>query len=309
MCLVVVMGLNMGIGSVFADDQNENIDMVEDPPITNDEMFDYTGEASQLAEYNPETGEEKESVNLISRFNSSGTTTEAYMPEGQFIEKSPYTVLGKDNRIRITNTKSYPNTAIGMIRVTFPNGVKSKGTAWMYGNKVAMTAGHCIYSKKDGGWAKQVAFYPAKNGNSEPLGVYYSTKMYTDTKFLKNEDTNYDWGMLRFSSNVGQYTGYFGATYNSSASSQVGTRVTMRGYPGDKTYGTLWSMSGPITGIVSNGVKFKYTIDSYPGQSGSPVYNAKNQSLAIHTNSGSKNNYGLRIDKSLFDIMNNARRW
>jgi glutamyl endopeptidase len=125
---------------------------------------------------------------------------------------------------------------------------------------------------------------------------------------VKSEDSNYDWGMIRFSTNVGTTTGYFGALTTNS--SQTGTQVTLRGYPGDKSLGQLWTMSGAIVGNNFSSSKLNYQMDTYGGQSGSPVYNSSFQAVAIHTNSTSfLYNQGERIDRSLFDIITNARKW
>ena len=46
---------------------------------------------------------------------------------------------------RITDTTAYPNSAICYMEMKFPDddGLYV-GTAWMYGERVAMTAGHCV---------------------------------------------------------------------------------------------------------------------------------------------------------------------
>ncbi|MEY8538774.1 hypothetical protein AALM99_10010 [Lactococcus muris] len=178
----------------------------------------------------------------------------------------------------------------------------------MEGNKVAVTAGHTVYSKADGGWAKNVVFYPGRDGGSSPLGVYYATQLYTDTKYVASENSNYDWGMLRFDTNVGSKTGYFGAEWTSA--SQVGLNITVRGYPGEKA-SQLWTASGNITGQVGY-AKTNYLIDTTGGQSGAPAYHyvsGNYRAVGIHTNSYSSYNQAQRIDSSLFNIINNARSW
>lgn len=160
-----------------------------------------------------------------------------------------------------------------------------------------------------GGWARQVAFYPGKNGSSNPLGVYYASQLYTDIKYVASHAYTHDWGMLRFTTNVGARTGYFGAEWTSA--SQNGISVAVRGYPGEKS-GQLWTASGPIIGHQGH-AKTHYTIDITGGQSGSPVYRpSTNRAVAIHTHgvtpSGNYNR-GQRIDSSLFNIITNARSW
>ncbi|TYV67281.1 trypsin-like serine protease [Listeria monocytogenes] len=276
------------------------------PPLID---INSTGElsASGISVYDLETNvESKQELPIIPR-ELSIENTESFVPNNVFSEQTVRQIVGKDTRTRVTNTTAFPNSTIGQMSITFPNGKTYVGTAWMYGNKVAVTAGHCVYSKSDGGWARTVAFSPGKNGSSNPLGTYYATQLYTDTKYVQNENSNYDWGMLRFGTNVGNKTGYLGAEWTSS--SQVGINVTVRGYPGEKK-DQLWTSNGNITGSGSS--KTNYSIDTTGGQSGAPVYrytSGNYRSLAIHTNSYSSYNQGERIDKSLFEIITNARKW
>ncbi|MDV2933732.1 trypsin-like serine peptidase [Enterococcus faecalis] len=263
--------------------------------------------ASEISSYDLETNIEVEQPLPISARARMDYETNSFVPEGISKERSDRQIIGADTRTRITNTVSFPNSTIGKMVMTFPNGQTYVGTGWRYGNKVAITAGHCVYSKRDGGWARSVAFYPGKNDSSNPLGVYYATSLFTDTKYIATEDSNYDWGMLRFSSNVGYKTGYLGAEW--STGSQVGTTVTVRGYPGERQ-NQMWTSSGRITGSGSS--KTNYSIDTTGGQSGAPVYRYSSGSyraLAIHTNSYGSYNQGERIDRSLFNIMNSARSW
>jgi glutamyl endopeptidase len=264
---------------------------------------------SGISVYDLETNVESEQgLPIAPRGYSTGDMgSESFIPNNLSVERSTRQIIGKDTRTRVTNTTAFPNSMIGQMSITFPNGQTYVGTAWMYGNKVAVTAGHCVYSKSDGGWARSVAFSPGKNGSSNPLGTYYATQLYTDTKYVQNEDSNYDWGMLRFSTNVGQTTGYLGAEWTSN--SQVGINVTVKGYPGEKN-SQMWTSNGKITGSGSS--KTNYSIDTTGGQSGAPVYRyieGSYRSLAIHTNSYSSYNQGERIDKSLFEIITGARKW
>ena len=73
--------------------------------------------------------------------------------------------------------------------------------------------------------------------------VHYASVLHTDTKYIESENSNYDWGLLEFSSDIGSSTGYFGASWTTS--SLVGTGIVVRGYPVEKN-AQMWSMSGSI---------------------------------------------------------------
>lgn len=158
---------------------------------------------------------------------------EPFIPEGMKVDPTTREVLGPDNRYRITDTTAYPNSAICYMEMKFPDddGLYV-GTAWMYGERVAMTAGHCVYDASLGGWAEWVRIYPGSNGGTSPYGVHYASVLHTDTKYVESENSNYDWGLLEFSSDIGSSTGYFGASWTTS--SLVGTGIVVRGYPVEK---------------------------------------------------------------------------
>ncbi|MEY8458230.1 trypsin-like serine peptidase [Lactococcus ileimucosae] len=285
----------------------EQIPMPIREPLPSNETRSNAVSVSGISSYSFTDNKELE-IPLEKIPKSVSTNSEAFIPRGVSVEPMFRQIIGVDNRTRVTNTTSFPNSAIGQMVITFPNNKQYVGTTWMEGNKVAVTAGHTVYSKADGGWAKRVVFYPGRNGGLSPLGVYYATQLYTDTKYVASENSNYDWGMLRFATNVGAKTGYFGAEWTSS--SQVGLNITVRGYPGEKS-GQLWTASGNITGQVGY-AKTNYLIDTTGGQSGAPAYyyvSGNYRAVGIHTNSYSSYNQAQRIDSSLFKIINNARSW
>lgn len=258
---------------------------------------------------NLETGEVMVSEILSSRnsYDSSEIKVmDAYIPEGLEVEEIDTKIIGKDNRTKITKTTTFPNSAICYMEMKFPNSNDIYvGTAWMYGKRVAVTAGHCVYDAKYGGWAEWVKIYPGRNGSSSPFGSYYATVLHTDVKYINSQDGNFDWGLLEFNTDVGETTGYFGAMWKSD--SMVGTRIIVRGYPSEKN-ATMWSMPGKVKS--NNAYKLRYSIDTTRGQSGSPVYTRQGDylGLAIHTNYASGNyNEGKRIDESLFNIMESFR--
>ncbi|EGP5268059.1 hypothetical protein EBL23_11055 [Enterococcus faecium] len=302
--VTVILFLLPALGA-FANSHEETF---AEPPVPVKSTSENTLSVSGISSYEIETSKEFiEPLPIMPR--NLATSSDAFIPSDIKEEIENRSIIGVDNRTRVTNTTAHPNAAIGQTVTTWPNGTRSNGTAWMYGNKVAVTAGHVIYNRNRGGWARQVAFYPGKNGSSNPLGVYYASQLYTDTKYVASHAYTHDWGMLRFTTNVGALTGYFGAEWTSA--SQNGISVAVRGYPGEKS-GQLWTASGPIIGHQGH-AKTHYTIDTTGGQSGSPVYRpSTNRAVAIHTHgvtTSGNYNRGQRIDSSLFNIITNARSW
>ncbi|MFF1373326.1 trypsin-like serine peptidase [Streptomyces virginiae] len=56
----------------------------------------------------------------------------------------------------------------------------NKSTVW--------TAAHCLHGGKGGGYSKNAAFVPAKNGDDHPFGVWEKVSSYVPTKWIQDSD-------------------------------------------------------------------------------------------------------------------------
>jgi len=192
------------------------------------------------------------------------------------------TVIGADGRTRITATTSFPSRAIAFLVVTFP---KASGTCsgWYYGARIVATAGHCVYNATYGGWATSIKVYPGRNGTSTPYGYTTAHRMFSVTGWTGSANPDYDYGAIQTNSAKGNTVGWFGYFWQSS--NYFPGTFNVRGYPGDKTYGTMWTMSGLNKATTTR--RLWYSIDTAGGQSGSPYYNVKNSiccyGAGIHT--------------------------
>ncbi|GEM_PF-497613 len=216
-------------------------------------------------------------------------------------------VCPPDNRIRITNTTQIPWRWNCQLIMTLASGNKATCTGWLIGPHTVMTAGHCVYSKANGGWVKSVEVIPGMNASVKPFGSFKSTKLFSVKGWTNSSDTNYDYGAMHINANIGTKLGWYG--YASLGSSELkGLNVNLAGYPGDKPFGTQWYHWGPITEVLAR--KIKYYIDTYGGQSGSAVYRIKNgqrHAVAVHTNGGCPN-AGTRITAPVATNMANWKK-
>lgn len=218
----------------------------------------------------------------------------------------PESVCGRDDRVRIMNTTSLPWRMICVLIVKTANGGTSRCTGWFVGPHTVMTAGHCVYSHKAGGWAKQITVIPGmKDRRTRPYGSQTSTSFRSTNGWIKKKRSTEDYGCIILPNDtLGKRVGWFGVA-TLSAASLKNLLINNAGYPSDKTFG-LWYNAGRIVGITAT--MLKYMIDTYNSQSGSPVFRRKNNKIhavGIHAYGGCPNK-AIRITKAVYQ---NILKW
>lgn len=218
------------------------------------------------------------------------------------------TVLGPDDRVRITNTSSMPWRMNASLLITAADNSTWIGTAWFIGPHTLMTAGHCVYIKNSGvpgrdGWVKRIQVMPGRNGSTLPYGSVTSTSFRSVTAWTQNGNPDRDYGAIIIPTQLGNTVGWYGFGVYPDADLLAATG-NIAGYPGDKPSGTLWYDSRKIASV--NSLKVFYTIDTAGGQSGSAVYrivNGARYGVAIHAYGGSVTNSGTRINSAVYNNM------
>lgn len=68
----------------------------------------------------------------------------------------PSSVIGSDERVRISGTTSFPYRATVQLSIKYPNTSSTYGcTGFLVNPNTVVTAGHCVYSQ-DHGWASSI---------------------------------------------------------------------------------------------------------------------------------------------------------
>lgn len=223
-------------------------------------------------------------------------------PEGA----PPETVCGADDRIHITGVTAVPWRWIAKLVITWPNGARGGCTGWFIGPRTVMTAGHCVYSRGNGGWARSIEVIPGMNGTLRPFGSMVGTSFRSVRGWTENADPNFDYGCIVLPSpSLGNTVGWFGFAALTDAT-LMGLVANNSGYPGDKPFGTQWFNAGRVTAVTAR--KFYYMLDTYGGQSGSPTWrllNGQRHAIGIHAYGGCPNS-STRITT---EVYNNMLAW
>lgn|SRR5882724_1124408 len=215
---------------------------------------------------------------------------------------TPESVCGSDERVQVTGTTVIPWRWICQLIITMPNGAGFRGTGWFIGPKCVMTAGHCVYSQSNGGWARRIEVIPGMNGAARPFGSSVGTNFRSVTGWTNNTDPNYDYGCIILPDPLGNVVGYFGFASLTDASLN-NLLVNNSGYAGDKPFGTQWFNAGRVSSVTAR--KIYYMLDTYGGQSGSPVWrylNGERHAVGVHAYGGCPNS-ATRIVTAVYNNM------
>lgn len=229
------------------------------------------------------------------------------VPLKQVTAQPESVVGGTDTRFRIMPRPSgYPYRAVGQI--TFDQGDGSYiCTGWLISPDTVATAGHCVHEGGKGGhWSTNVVFTPGRNANQMPFGSCNAIRLETVQGWTQDGDADYDYAAIRLDCRIGESLGYFGRQVYADNLAPV----LVLGYPGDKTFGTLWGGAGQVDSSLT--LRTRYRIDTYGGQSGGVVVRADGArnndcqgacAIAVHAygNDGSGRNSGTRITQQVFD--------
>ncbi len=213
-------------------------------------------------------------------------------------------IIGEDNRLRITNTRAFPWRAVCALRIRAKDGTSWLGTGWLVSPRTLITAGHCVYMREHGGWARSIEVIPGKDGDAAPFGQAVSATFGSVLGWTRDNDREYDYGAIILPSGhaFGDRVGHFGFADFDDAT-LAGTRLNLSGYPGDKDLGSTQWWHAQKTKSVSPRT-LQYEIDTVGGQSGAPVWRVvggARQAVGIHTNGFSSGNSATRIQANVFE--------
>lgn len=229
------------------------------------------------------------------------------------------TIIGSDDRIQILTPKVDPYLPTVLLKSTYRsvyNNISGnyfdrvfRGTGFIVGPNILLTAGHNVFhdvtsieyenNEPNSEWndnidnpffADKLEIFAGANGPNEmttPYSYYAkAVKINIATSYFNNIDFDYDWALLELDRNIGDRTGCYGLISNTYCWYESST---LYGYPGDKDY-TMWESPGQIT--YSTIRQYTHTMDTSPGNSGSPIFiNHGNETYVCGIHTHKKNQY------------------
>lgn len=223
---------------------------------------------------------------------------------------STESIIGVDNRFRVTPTTTYPYRANVLIE-------RSTGslhcTGWMVSKDTLLTAGHCVHTGGSSGtWYSGLRFKAGSDGGTAPYGTCLSRGTWALNGWVNSGSTNFDAAIVKLNCTVGNTVGWYGMWWQSASLNGLFTRVS--GYPGDKAK-QQWMSYDSVRATQTE--KIYYQNDTIGGMSGSPVWQFRGSTaaycaggpcaMAIHTQGtygtglNATNNSGTRITQAKFN--------
>lgn len=183
------------------------------------------------------------------------------------------TVLGVDERVRISDTDKQPWRMIAALKLKpkLPFSSSFIGTGWFIGPRTLLTAGHCVFSESDfGGWIESIEVSPGRNGDKFPYGTVTASRFSATRMWQDGPNPDYDIGCIHLDVPLGDTVGYFKIASLTDQDLE-GALLNISGYPGDRGGGEQQFFHANRV-LRTSARRVFYDIDTYGGQSGSPVW-------------------------------------
>ena len=221
----------------------------------------------------------------------------------QLSELLPGVAIGSDDRVSPRDDDSYPFTCICRLRITAANGREFLGTGWLADRRTVITAGHCVYMHRQGGWASRVTVTGVR-GLRQVAPAMSAERLWSVHGWTRDQNPEHDYGAIRLSE-PHPHAGSLGfGVYKDDDLRRF--RCHIVGYPCDRA-DALWGHARRISEIKARTIG--YARDVYGGNSGAPVLVAQGQdvfAIGIHQQGDLSGNLAVRITPSVFS---NIRQW
>ncbi len=235
--------------------------------------------------------------------------------------EAPDSVIGGDDRSRITGTGAFPWRSVVRLAVRWTS-TSNPGacSGAIIDSYHVLTAGHCVFDF--GGtndWAFSIQVFPGLDDDEMPYNNAWVTRYHSYTGWTNSGMTEHDWAVIALDRSIGDYTGWMGRQTAASSSSIYTGILNVAGYPGTPPSGTtcpswancmFWDSDN---GHSASSTNHWYWMDTSGGMSGGPVWRYVSSGpsryiLTTHTCgtggcgiTSNSVNHGTRLDNDKYD--------
>jgi len=202
--------------------------------------------------------------------------------------EADYQVIGADTRRRVIMTRRVPWRHIVKIELSGGGG----GTGTLIAPNKVLTAAHVVYDRRKRKQYSLKRIVPGKNGRGsskrkEPFGWAKATRVNFPSAY---STPNYrdawanDYAVITLDRSFSTRVGTWANLRSVPSSKLTRLRLNTAGYPGDKGGQHQYWTRNRVVSV--RGPRIEYLLDTYAGQSGSPVWLRKGSNraiVAIHT--------------------------
>jgi len=221
-------------------------------------------------------------------------------------------LMGKDERVQIKDTSTYPQITTGWLWTQDQKGNWTTCTGTLIGPKTVLTAAHCVYDHATGGWVQAMTFIPGMvDAETAPYGQFDWANVNILKGFIDNYDgKNYgsampwDLAEIELQEDLSKTVGYMGFRVDEAKD----LKATMDAYSGDKPDGTMWETHCDVPPANFGEQVFKHDCDTGSGASGASLWEDTDGKgdlyiRGINVAEDDQNNYGVRIIDSYFQFL------
>ena len=162
----------------------------------------------------------------------------------------PELAFGADDRQKVPDTTLAPFRWIALLEIQAADGSQWRGSGWLAGPRLVITAGHCVHLPEQGGWATSIQVTlgaepdPVSGAVARPFGVQTATRLRSVSAWVNGQDEQHDYGAIILDQPVYDGFGWF-AWAALSDDELLHALVNIDGYPADKPNDGQYSPPGP----------------------------------------------------------------
>lgn len=214
-------------------------------------------------------------------------------------------VFGNDDRIPVSDDTILPYSAVIRLLI-IENGIRYRGTGFMIGPNIMLTAAHNVYNHK-----KSKNFDEIKLLDRNGTVCHEVCKVYVNNNYKTKDSDTYDWAVTEVTVTPGSTAPYINIlrTDLDTFADIIGSEAEIPGFPVSvkgKDTSVMHTEKGVIIDHCKQEKTLHYRIDTSGGNSGSPVIVYKDgtaYAIGIHVSSYDNYNSARAIDKKIEEVV------